>query len=117
MIDCSYDIDQFSCDFFLRHIVCINSVSVCYAGDIRLTGTGSTVSQGNVELCITNQFNAICGNVWSSNDAKVVCRQLGFNSSKFVLHKFHMCIILHYLGVECVLQNDGWGLKVLGEQN
>ncbi|KAL5491262.1 hypothetical protein EMCRGX_G016515 [Ephydatia muelleri] len=54
---------------------------VCYAGDIRLTGTGSTVSQGNVELCITNQFNAICGNVWSSKDAKVVCRQLGFNSS------------------------------------
>eukprot|EP00731_Ephydatia_muelleri_P015095 Em0008g815a len=54
---------------------------VCYAGDIRLTGTGSNVSKGNVELCILNQFNAICGNVWSSNDAKVVCRQLGFNSN------------------------------------
>eukprot|EP00731_Ephydatia_muelleri_P015094 Em0008g814a len=54
---------------------------VCHVGDIQLTGTGSNVRQGNVELCILNQFNAICGNVWSSNDAKVVCRQLGFNSS------------------------------------
>ncbi|KAL5491241.1 hypothetical protein EMCRGX_G016489 [Ephydatia muelleri] len=54
---------------------------VCHVGDIQLTGTGSNVSKGNVELCILNQFNAICGNVWSSNDAKVVCRQLGFNSS------------------------------------
>ena len=43
------------------------------------------MSKGNVELCILNRFNAICGNVWSSNDAKVVCRQLGFNSSKFTL--------------------------------
>ena len=82
-----------------------NSFSVCYAGDIQLTGTGSSVSKGNVELCILNHFNAICGNVWSSKDAKVVCRQLGFNSSK-LLHKFHMRIILHCLGVECVLQND-----------
>ena len=64
------------------------------------------MSKGNVELCIRNQFNAVCGNVWSSNDATVVCRHLGFNSSKFLLHKFHMYIILHCLGVECVLQND-----------
>ena len=91
-------------------LVCITNVhqnffSVCHAGDIRLTGRRSSVSQGNVELCLTNQFNAICGNVWSSKDAQVVCRQLGFNSSK-LFHKFHMRIIFHCLGVECVLQND-----------
>ena len=59
-------------------------VSVCYVGDVRLTGTGSNVSKGNVELCILNFFSAICGNVWSSRDAKVVCRQLGFNNSMFI---------------------------------
>ena len=62
---------------------------VCYRGDIRLTGVGSNVTQGNVVLCKKNHFNAICGNVWSSNDAKVVCRQLGFNRSKFQIQYMH----------------------------
>ena len=109
MIDGStYAIDEFSCAltlFCLRHIIHIKLFSVCYVGDIRLTGTGSSVSSGNVELCILNHFNAICGNVWNSNDAKVVCRQLGFNSSKLILHKVHTSIIEHSrLWVECVLQ-------------
>ena len=55
--------------------------SVCYEGDIHLTGQGSSVTKGNVELCLQNKFLAICGNVWSSKDAKVVCRQLGYNNS------------------------------------
>ena len=54
--------------FYLHLKICNNSLSVCYLGDIRLTGTASNVSKGNVELCIANGFNAICGNVWSSND-------------------------------------------------
>ena len=72
-------------DHMILIVIYLNTFSVCHVGDIQLTGTGSNVSKGNVELCILNQFNAICGNVWSSNDAKVVCRQLGFNSSKFTL--------------------------------
>ena len=52
------------------------------------------MSQGNIELCSNNHFNGICGNVWSSKDAQVVCRQLGFNGSKFLLHKSNMIIIL-----------------------
>ena len=79
------DDNFFKCDLISTHFHL--TLSVCYAGDIRLTGTGSNVSRGNVELCIVNTFNAICGNVWSSNDAKVVCRQLGFNSSKFTTYK------------------------------
>ena len=59
-----------------------------------MTGTGSNMSQGNIELCSNNHFNGICGNVWSSKDAQVVCRQLGFNGSKFLLHKSNMIIIL-----------------------
>ena len=75
-------------DFILFLVACIDDIStiflfsVCYAGDIRLTGTGSSVGQGNVELCAWNKFYALCGNVWSSSDSKVVCRQLGFNNSK-----------------------------------
>ena len=51
-------------------------ISVCYKGDIHVTGTGSTSSQGNVELCIHNQYYPICGNVWTSTEATVACRHL-----------------------------------------
>ena len=63
--------------------------SDCYVGELRLTGIGSTVIQGNVELCIYNTFKAICGNVWSSKDAEVVCRQLGFYSSMLMWSILH----------------------------
>ncbi|KAL5491243.1 hypothetical protein EMCRGX_G016491 [Ephydatia muelleri] len=69
---------EYQCD---RYNDCADNSDEVGCGDIRLTGTESIVSKGNVELCILNRFNAICGNVWSSNDAKVVCRQLGFNSN------------------------------------
>ncbi|KAL5515144.1 hypothetical protein EMCRGX_G000269 [Ephydatia muelleri] len=74
-------IDDYQCD---RRKDCADKSDeiecVCYKGDIRVTGTGSTSSQGNVELCIHNQYYPICGNVWTSTEATVACRQLGYNS-------------------------------------
>ena len=58
---------------------------VCYKGDIRLLG-GQNAAEGTVELCAINQWIAICGQFWTTNDAKVVCRQLGFNNSEFNSH-------------------------------
>ena len=63
---------------------------VCYEGDIRLLG-GPTVAQGTVELCIRNQYAAICGQYWTANDSKVVCRQLGFNNSELSLGVLALC--------------------------
>ena len=64
---------------FLQYgLTALHFLAVCYFGEISLTGIGSNVTQGNVELCGFNQFYAICGDVLSANDAKVVCRQLGF---------------------------------------
>lgn len=71
--------------FSLPEVIFINIalvlLAVCYEGDVRLTGVSSNVTQGNVEVCYYNMFDAICDMLWTSNDAKVVCRQLGFNSS------------------------------------
>ena len=58
--------------------------AVCYEGDIQLTG-GPTSYQGTVVLCAINQWNTICHQRWSANDAKVVCRQLGFNASELYI--------------------------------
>lgn len=53
--------------------------SACTNGEIRLAG-GSTVSSGRVETCQNQQWGTICGGTtWGVNDARVVCRQLGFS--------------------------------------
>ena len=71
------------------------------------------MSRGNVELCGYNYFSAICGNVWSSNDAKVVCRQLGFNGSMFVFIHEKKKISFWGVWIECVLLNKVGNSNVL----
>ena len=48
----------------------------CNAGDVRLMDGNSTF-EGRVEFCNQGLWGAIATLSWSSNDAKVVCRQLG----------------------------------------
>ena len=50
----------------------------CCAGSMRLSG--STLSnEGRVELCVSSQWKTVCDNNWSMNEARVVCRQLGYS--------------------------------------
>ena len=48
----------------------------CNHGDLRLVG-GPVNSEGRVEICIGGVWGRVCDYAWSSNDARVVCRQLG----------------------------------------
>lgn len=44
---------------------------------MRLVG-GSSASEGRVEVCINETYGTICDNGWTTNDANVICGQLGY---------------------------------------
>ena len=51
--------------------------SNCTNGEVRLV-RGDTVNEGNVQICHRNAWGSICDDSWNTNDANVVCKQLGF---------------------------------------
>ena len=52
--------------------------ALCEVGDVRLRG-GIDSSNGRVEVCQFGTWGAVCSNGWDDNDARVVCRQLGYD--------------------------------------
>lgn len=59
-------------------MLCNINFKGCPEGDVRLL-EGSSSLEGRVEICKDNVWGSVCHNGWDSNDAKVVCRQLGFS--------------------------------------
>ena len=52
----------------------------CTNGDLRLVG-GSSRFEGRVEVCVRHSWGTVCDDSWGSEEAKVVCRQLGFSAA------------------------------------
>ena len=51
----------------------------CTTGIVRLAGSSYT-NQGRVEICLNNAWGTVCYHYFDSDDASVVCRQLGYSS-------------------------------------
>ena len=54
-------------------------VANCVDGDVRLQD-GTHPSNGRVEICRYGIWQSVCSSYWDHNTAKVVCRQLGYDS-------------------------------------
>lgn len=65
---------------------------------------GKTSNEGVVEMCKEGIWNQICDEDWSSNDAEVVCRQLGYTSfCKLTLSLQNRTGLLHTNFLECTM--------------
>ncbi len=42
--------------------------------------SGQTDREGRVEICLEGYWGTVCNDGWDLNDARVVCRQLGYRS-------------------------------------
>ena len=52
----------------------------CEPGAVQLVD-GDSQNEGRIEVCEGGVWGTVCDDTWDNNDAIVMCRQLGYNST------------------------------------
>ena len=67
--------------FFFLVILCMIPIPIgCSDGRIRLRDSTASMN-GRVEVCLNGDWGTVCDNGWTTIDANVACRQLGYSGS------------------------------------
>ena len=84
-----------------RNFIFFNDIAEnCEDFDLRLVG-GKDSSEGRVEVCYNNVWGSVCNHHWDTDDARVVCRQLGLDTGQDLL--FAVTKIIKFVATKSVL--------------
>ena len=69
------------------HLYISGQSGECLHGDMMLSDGGS-YTEGRVEVCIDGSWGTVCDDLWSYQDARVVCKQLGYPYTGIMMMSF-----------------------------
>lgn len=85
----------------------------CVNGSIRVMG-GSSSMEGRVEICQDGDWGTVCDDGWTTVDANIACRQLGFSNSgendMILVVIVHSSLLLALTRLPHCLQATGQGI-------
>jgi hypothetical protein len=67
---------------------------------VRLVHQNGNAREGRVEVCKSGSWGTVCDSGWSSIDAEVVCRQLGYDITIGQLHLYRDILIVYTFNVD-----------------
>ena len=84
---CQQYISNFTCMFLYHYPQIIHMQGgQCVEGSVRLVN-GSSHYEGRVEICLSGHWGVVCDDEWNNNNARVVCRQLGYSTESEQAYK------------------------------
>ena len=64
----------------------------CVEGNVQIVG-GVNETEGRVEVCLGGSWGGVCFNSWTYEDARVVCKQLGYPYTGMAIISLQLILI------------------------